>query len=462
MAPSLFAGFLSSSLCLLLPLFPQSVSATFPFNSKISQPVLKHSNEVSFDPLGVAAVLHNPRAETSAARLYTQPDRAIFRWPHTMMIGGVLPPLSVLVAYLTSKFSSIDPAVSMCLKDRINLPVRSTMAFPDIPISLSNAWLRDILAFKPSHYPENDFAVAEVGDSFEQLNLGEPTAFHTHVLTPFPTPTKPRPAPLTILDLLDLLCGLLILTGMVFSVLVGDVWARTLFLIYTLHWLAGTIISFNPLIKLQENKIVLDTSTQYAVYQRPEGGTVVFKGRKDTLERWARMTWQFDSRPQNHFLHWFWTITGTLAAVASVACMVNMTAYLQLGFLGVLGYSSSPQTASRARGGTAASGKAASPYSIVGENRTRTMGIIRATLTCGLDGRMWFDLKLLPKDEVFEKMLALLDQLRTVEDEQRMQTDIAEFRAKFGTVGEGEKDDVSKLAGRIAEEVKEAWRELRV
>jgi hypothetical protein len=407
---------------LLLPIFPQSASASLPFNSKITQPVLKHSNEVTFDPLGVAAILYNPRAETSAARLYTQPDRAIFRWPHTTMIGATLTPLSVLVDYLTSKFSSIDPAVSMCLKDRINLPVRSTMVFPDLPISLSNAWMRDILAFKPSRCPENDFAVAEVDDFFVQPNLGTPSNTNTNTST----------APLTALDLLALLCGLLILTGLALSIITGDIWASTLFLIYTFHWLASTLISFNPLVKLQENKIVPDSSTQYCVYQRPEGGTVVFKGRKDTLERWARMTWIFDPRPQNRFLHWFWTITGTLGAVVSVACMVNMAAYLQLGFLGVLGYSSlaeimATQVArklqARARGRglrTATAGEKVGygEPTFVCDNRTRTMGIIRATLKCGLDGQMWFDLGLLPQDNlVFKRMVDLLDRLRTVEDE---------------------------------------------
>lgn len=441
---------------LSLLLFPPFVSAvTFPFG--ISQPVLKRSSEVSFGPLGVAAVLHNPRAETSAARLYTQPDRAIFRWPHTMMIGGALTPLSVLVAYLTSKYASIDPAVSMCLKDRINLPVRSTLVFPEIPVSLSNAWLRDILAFKASQYPENDFAVAQVEDRFVQPNLGEPTTFYAS--------KKPKPPLFTILDILDVICGLLLLTGVVFSVLTGDAWAIILFSAYTLHWMACTIISFNPPVKLQENKVISDPSTEYAVYQRPEGGTVVFKGRKDTLERWARMTWKFNSRPQNHFFHWFWAITGTLAAFSSVACMVNMAAYLQLGFLGVLGYSSIAEILAtriarelQARARRENGGVSSQPTFIWG-NATRTMGIIRATLLCGLDKDLWFRLKLLPQTEVFAGMLALLDELKMVEGERGMQAAIAGFKTQFGAPGES---DVARLAGRIAEEAEKAWKELRV
>ncbi|KAF8076993.1 hypothetical protein FPV67DRAFT_1715983 [Lyophyllum atratum] len=324
MAPSLFAQWPSTSIFVLLPLFPSPAAAALPFGSSISQPVLKHSNEVSFDPLGVAAVLSNPRAETSAARLYAQPDRAIFRWPHMMMIGGALTPVSVVADYLTSKFSSIDPAVSMCLKDCIILPIRSTMVFPDLPISLSNAWMRDILPFKPSHYPENDFVTLVLQPGLTSSNIVTPTA------PTISTEPKTRPALFSVLDLLALIGGLLILTGLVFSTLTGDVWAITLFAIYALHWLASTLISFTPLVKLQPTKIVPNPSTQYCVYQRPEGGTVVFKGRKDTIERWARMTWIFDPCPWHHVLHWFWAGTGAAAAVASVACMVNMAAYLHV------------------------------------------------------------------------------------------------------------------------------------
>ena len=64
---------------LLLHLLPAPAAGKLTFNSEIVTPVLKHSNEVSFDPLGVAAVPYNPRANISTARLYTQPDRSIFR-----------------------------------------------------------------------------------------------------------------------------------------------------------------------------------------------------------------------------------------------------------------------------------------------------------------------------------------------------------------------------------------------
>ncbi|GLB34420.1 hypothetical protein LshimejAT787_0113040 [Lyophyllum shimeji] len=472
MAPSPSTRFPTTSLFALLSLFPSSASARLPFNSTVSVPILKHSNEVSFDPLGVAAVLSNPRAETSAARLYAQPDRAIFRWPHMMMIGGALTPVSVLVDYLTSQFSSINPAVSMSLKDRITLPVRSTMVFPELPVSLSNAWLCDVLAFKPSRWPENDFAIAHVEDAFVQPTLyrgGIRKRSHRHTVL----------APVTLLDLLSLICGLLLLTALVFSVLTGDLWAVVLFLVYTAHWLASTLVSFYPPITVQSNdKIVTDASKQYCVYQRPEGGTVVLVGRKDTLERWARTTWIFDDADSRRgsrkwALHWVWVGTGALAAITSVACMVNMAAYLQLAFLGVLGYSSlaeilatqvarklQARSLKRVDEGKKGSSGAREPV-IVKENRTRTKGIIRATLLCGLEGEMWFKLKLLPHIVEFEKMLPVLDALQAVDDEAGMRKAVAGYRSQFGAAGDGEKDGTRKLAERIATEMEEAWIETR-
>jgi hypothetical protein len=352
----------------------------------------------------------------------------------------------------------------MCLKDRISLSIRSTMVFLDLPVSLSNAGMTDILAFKPSRSPENDFVVAEVDDSFVQPNISQPTKHHRH------------PAPFTTLDLLALLCGLLILTGLLFSILTGDVWAMVLFTTYACHWVASTIISFHPLVKLQENRIVSDSSPHYCVYQRPEGGTVIFRGPKDTLERWARLTWIFDRQPQNYVLHWFWTITGSLASVVSVACMVNMAAYLQLGFLAVLCYSSLAEIlatqiarklqASVRVGGTgpaaAAGEKAAwgrhSEPTFVLDNRTRTMGIIRVTLKCGLEGQMWSKLELLPKIEEFKRMLALLDHLRGTEDEVVMQSHISTFKVEAVGEFEGRKLN-EKLMQRMAEEAEAAWRD---
>ena len=59
-----------------------------PLTDTISSADLRGLDSITFDPLGVAAVLNNPRADLSAARLYVQSDRRAFRWPHTTMIGG--------------------------------------------------------------------------------------------------------------------------------------------------------------------------------------------------------------------------------------------------------------------------------------------------------------------------------------------------------------------------------------
>ena len=418
------------------------------------RPVLKRANEVSFDPLGVAAVLHNPRAELSAARLYTQPDNMTFRWPHTMMIGGVLTPLSVLADYLSSKVSSLDPAVSMSQKQWTTLPVRSTTVFRELPISHSNVWLHDALAFKSSSFPENDFVVAGVEDLYIHSNFGASKA------PPF----------ITTLDILGYICGLLNITGLLFSVFTSDVWAITLFGVYALHWTASTAISFNPLVKPQEIHITPDATQQYCVYKRPEGGTVIFKGRKDALERWARSTWKFDPKPLNHLLHWCWAITGSFASLASVACMVNMTAYLQLGFLALLAYSSLAEIlATRLARGMQV--RACSKYlgsktqdrqqTFIFDNKTRSMGIIRATLSCQLDANLWFTLELLPNIPVFAEMLTLVDSLRMIDDETRMQEVTGRFRNKFGAINSQGKIITTVLAHRIASEAEDAWRELK-
>ena len=77
-----------------------------PLSSTDPKANLKEDTEVTFDPLGVAAVLHNPRANNSAAMLYTQSDHGIFTWPHTMMIGGTLPAMKMLVDHLTEEMNS--------------------------------------------------------------------------------------------------------------------------------------------------------------------------------------------------------------------------------------------------------------------------------------------------------------------------------------------------------------------
>ena len=192
-----------------------------------------------------------------------------------------------------------------------------------------------------------------------------------------------------------------------------------------------------------------------------------------------------------------------------VACMVNMTAELQLGFLGILGYSSlaeilATQIARRlqaeARGGAMWNkhGHRLEP-TFLRENPTRSVGIIRATLTCELDGKMWFKLKLLPTNAPFEKMVDLLNELKAVKEETVMVQIVQAYRDTFGVVPQAEgigdrrvedtkidkvedievknlndnetkkaedsEDNIDnqlrELAGRIADEMEFAWREVR-
>jgi len=352
------------------------------------------------------------------------------------------------------------------------------MVFPELPVSLSNAWLRDILAFKPSPIPENDFAIAGVEGMFVQPSI-KPSKAIESLITADPVPRFKSEVPLfTVLDLLGYICGLLIFTGLVFSVLTGDVWAITLFATYSLHWVASTIVSYYPLAKIQDNKIVSSASIEHCVYQRPEGGTVIFRGRKDTLERWARTTWKFDDKPYKHFLHWFWTITGSLAAVASVACMVNMAATLQLGFLGLLVYSSLAEIAgtqiARKLQGEAhrrTGGRFTMDPTILRNNQTRSMGIIRATLMCQLNEDVWFKLKLLPEIVPFQRMMRLLEEVKNVDNETEMRRHVQIFREEFGIrghedekekyAGDSHEDKQKKLAQRIAGEIEEAWMEVK-
>lgn len=80
------------SLCLAGALLALPAEAKLPWGSQITQPALKSTDSVPFDPLSLLAVLWNPRATASAGRLYMQPDLANFRWPHLLQIGAVLTP----------------------------------------------------------------------------------------------------------------------------------------------------------------------------------------------------------------------------------------------------------------------------------------------------------------------------------------------------------------------------------
>ncbi|KAL1954214.1 hypothetical protein VTO42DRAFT_1494 [Malbranchea cinnamomea] len=403
-------------LSLLIPL----VQAKLPLSSSGPRARLKEEEGVTFDPLGVAAVLHNPRVDTSAAMLYIQYDRGLFTWPHTTMIGGALPPMKMLLDHLTADVRSIHPAIKMCATHTTWLPVRSDVSgnvFHKLPLNVTTLWLRDVVAFRTSELPVNDFAVVYVDAIHEPLDVRRRRVKERMGAVRW------RMAKWT-LDLIGLLNGMLLLTGMVFGVLVADLWAFTLFFFYGCHWAASLLVSIRPVILIHKPPIKEDATVRYAVYEREEGGTVIFKGPQDKLEEWARCTWKYQSGFIPTCLHWSWMVTGTLAGIASVACMVNMRGYMQLAFLAVLIYSSVAEIlAIRISRSLQTNAKGRIFHSTVLRNKQRTEAIIRATLQiepkCRLQGLDWIKMRLLPPMDIFKNMQTLLAQINKMQDDEQ-------------------------------------------
>lgn len=227
-------------------LFLPFAEAKLPFSSaSVKEGLQQGPNGVTFDPLAVAAILHNPRANTSAAKLYTQHDRDLYRWPHTMMFGGTLIPLKLLVQHLTSRPSSLHPAISMCWDTAMKIPVRSTRAFPkELSVNTGNEWLKGVLGFD-SATPEqefssdNDVLVAHVWDVFGEA---------------VPHPASSALA-IIAMTLIGWLTGFLIIVALVFSILVADIWAAVLFFTYLLHWAASVAVSYHPLVNIYQPSI---------------------------------------------------------------------------------------------------------------------------------------------------------------------------------------------------------------
>ncbi|KAJ5890341.1 uncharacterized protein N7473_006569 [Penicillium subrubescens] len=398
----------------------------FPVSLSEAHPELKKDYGVTFDPLGVAAILYNQRADRSAARLYTQYDRNLFIWPHMTMIGGTLPPMQMLVERLTAPFKWIHPAIKMCAKDTTMLPIRSDISgnvFRQLPYNLSNTWLSDIISFEPSEHPGNDFAIAYVDRVHQKPKKPKKTdkdanpAGEDHeeeILIRSEIGNVRWQAGRWTLNLLGIINGAMVLTGMVFGILLADIWAFTLFLLYSLHWGASVAISIDSMVTVHTPpRIVPESSDRFAVYEREEGGTVIFKGPQRTLETWARSTWEYDPSWDKDFRHWLWIITGSLSGIASVACMVNMQGRMQLVFLGVLVYASVAEIGAT-RIARILQTKAHGPIAqdFVRKNATRSLSIIQATLTvlprCRLTGLDWIKMGLLPDMLVFREMQALL------------------------------------------------------
>ncbi|KAJ5457416.1 hypothetical protein N7475_008804 [Penicillium sp. IBT 31633x] len=397
----------------LLPVIGLTRAEGFPASLTNVQAELKSDDGVTFDPLGVAAVLYNPRVDKSAARLYTQFDRGLFIWPHLTMIGGTLPPMQMLVERLNAPMKWIHPSIKLCAQDTTMIPVRSDISgnvFRQLPLNLSNAWLTDIISFQTSKQPGNDFIVVRVDAMYQsretrQKNVRQHAGNVSWLLGKWT------------LELICLLNGGMLVTGMVCGILTADLWAFVLFSLYSSHWFASVLLSFTSMVKIHKpDHIKNDLQDRYAVYERDEGGTVIFKGPQKELEEWARSTWEYDQTSIKDILHWFWTLSGTFSGISSVACMVNMRGALQLAFLGVLVYSSLAEIGAT-RIARHLQTKAHGYISVdqVLDNATRSLAIIRATLQiqpeCRLKGLNWVKMGLLPPMRVFEKMQELLEEL---------------------------------------------------
>ena len=389
--------------------------ATLPWDSNISHPVLKTADVVGFDPLSLLAILWNPRASTSAARLYMQSNKKSFRWPHMMQIGAVTVPVYMFINHLTSNYRSIHPGLDMCQGSVDMLEVKSTIGsvkpgadslFSNLPIPVGDSFLIKALNFKPSTAPTNDMMVVHLTELAKDdvLPLSKKAWMERKLIL-----------------CTEIAMGLIVVCGTVFSALLGDIWAIVLFGTYLFHWLASTAISFRQLvIPDRELKIQPDETITFAVYRRPSGGLIIFKGTQAILERWARTKWVFNQNSPNTFIHWTWIVTGTAAAFASQACMVNMSGYLQLGFLGMLLYSSAAELwltvlANELPNDTFNRSCSFKRSEI---NNKRYKSIIQASLGFDQNHRLeklkWIYLGLLPEMTVFSAMVNTLDYLNNL------------------------------------------------
>jgi hypothetical protein len=141
------------------------------------------------------------------------------------------------------------------------------------------------------------------------------------------------------------------------------------------------------------------------------------------MERWARTKYIFDASVANMVIYWVWILTGTAAALASVASMVNMSGFMQLGFLGILLYASAAELWLTVLVRKLQTHPAAShnmSRMVVGGNDKRYKSIIQATLAPSdehrLDKLEWINLRLLPPMPVFQAMQQALDYLNNSVD----------------------------------------------
>lgn len=420
--------------------------ASLPLGSILPASLRSTSQQISFDPLALLAVLHNPRAAASAARLYNQPNAGVFRWPHTMMIGGALPPFKMLVDHLVSQRKSVHPALEMCKADQGRLEVQSDVPIlkdvPFLPFLQGNFWLADVLTFSPSAFSTNDIVVVNLECEVKpasSLSLGKIS-----------------------LDLITAVTGLLLVVGAVLSVLGGDMWSTALFAVYVLHWAASVAVSFTTMIGPEENhdmRIAPDNTRRHAIYTRPEGGKVIFVGHQDTFELWARTTYTFRRNARNNILHWTWMLTGSLSCAASVVCMVNMAAWFQLAYLGTLAISSLGELIITVCVRRLQTSSRAGICNDINPSTTWSGAIVRASLTLPdefscheLD---WIALGALPDFPIFRNLVRILPAVRRHRSAWRGEQKIVD------ALMEGEEERRRGLSRRVAEEILQAWREVQ-
>ncbi|KAL2848232.1 hypothetical protein BJX68DRAFT_255837 [Aspergillus pseudodeflectus] len=422
--------------------------AKLPLATNKPEAELKNSKEVTFDPLGVAAILHNPRAHRSAARLYTQPYGSALTWPHFMMFGATLIPLQVLVAHLDRGSNNIHPAVaSLCLGGTTQLPIVSDTRLRELSLDVSNSWLRDAIGFKASLHALNDVMIVNIPPAHPEGLVGRVENRNAHRL---------------ILGILSLLTGLMFTGVVVAAILVLDLWALALFFFYGLHWLAGVGISIVAPLYRSRDRVMPDRSPRSAIIERPMGGLVVLRGTQETFEIWARSNWDFQRSLLNNCLHWSWISTGAIAAICSVACMVNMRGYIQLAFLGLLLCSSLAEiVASRFYSQLDTEVFNASTCLLL-ESTTRIQAIVRATVEIDaayrLHGINWIELGLLPPLGTFQGM----DRVEAGEETVPAQGPVhhKSVEGAFQQFTEGVESSHQTLANRILHDVQtslEVW-----
>lgn len=390
----------------------QKVEAALPWGNVTAGSLQTTQASFSFDPLALLAVLHNLRADASAARLYHQHHADVYRWKHTMMVGGALPPFKLLIDHLASQKKSIHPTMELFKADTGRLDVKSNIGFSSLPISHGNMWLADLLDFQPSAQPQNDILIVHL-DSIH----GEFVAVKDDLEAKSADSQRAR----IYLNTIDGLIPCLLTTGVVCSALTGDMWAVVLFSAYLLHCLASITVSFCDMVStrgVEGRQIQEDSSIHFAVYTRRGGGKVIFKGRKDTLETWARMTWTYQARTLNNAVHWIWMVTGSLSAAASVVCMVNMAGHLQLAYLAVLAISSAceiviTRIVRHVQRVAIHHGDARNIFA----NDKWSQAVIRSALEVddrwSLDELPWLEFGFFPDRPAFRNLCALLPKLRT-------------------------------------------------